>query len=167
MAARGGSLVRMIVDDAERIISPTELVEKGAASERRAIARSRVTKRAETASSVAANTLKKGDVLGAARYAGVQAAKISASLFPLSRPTLVRSTSVDFEVGADAIDVEATVEGFDTVDFEMSALSAVTAAALTIYDMCKSADRTMTIGPVELVERTGHSPTTWRRDVST
>ena len=139
-------------------------VEEQSPSRRRAVARSRVTMSEETASRIAENTVKKGDVLGTARFAGVQAAKGAASLLPLSRPALVRATTIDFQLGERTLDVEAVVEGFDAVGFEMWALCAVTAAALTIYDMCKSADRSMTIGPVSLVERAGDPATDWSSD---
>ncbi len=120
--------------------------------------------REQTVARIAANTMKKGDVLGVARFAGVQAAKDAASYLPLSVPVLVRSVGVDFELIGDAIEVVAAVEAVNTVGLEMPALSAVTAAMLTIYDMCKSADRTMTIGPVELVAREGELSSDWRRD---
>jgi len=115
-----------------------------------------------TVAGVAANSLMKGDVLGTARFAGVKAAKDAASLLPLSAPYLVGSTTIDFTLGDDTIDVEALVRCRDTSGAEMPAFSAVTTALLTIYDMCKSADHTMTIGPVELVERSGDA-SSWRR----
>lgn len=118
---------------------------------------------AASVASVAANSLKKGDVLGTARFAGVQAAKDVASLLPLSAPVPVRSTTIEFALGHDTIDVEASVRCRDDVGAQMPAFSAVTAALLTIYDMCKSADRTMTIGPVQLVELSGSDVSTWRR----
>ena len=129
----------------------------------RAVARSRITMLEQTASSVAANSLKKGDVLGTARFAGVQAAKNAASLLPISTSLLVRSTTIEFDLGHDTIDVEAVVDCLDAHAVEMPAFSAATAAVLTIYDMCKSADHTMTIGPVELVERSGDPSSDWRR----
>lgn len=120
----------------------------------------------ETVRGVAANSLKKGDVLGTARFAGVLAAKNAATLVPLSATVLVRATTIDFHLGPDFIGVAALVEGLDDTGVEMPAFSAVTAAVLTIYDMCKSADRTMAIGPVELVERSGGASSTWRRSES-
>lgn len=101
--------------------------------------------------SVAANAMKKGDVLGTARYAGVQAAKDAASLLPLTTSLDVRSTSITFELGHDAIDLEVIVETAEGSGAQMPAFSAAAAAALTIYDMCKSADRTMVIGPAQLI----------------
>ena len=126
-----------------------------------AVARSRISMQRETLASVAAYSIKKGDVLGVARFAAVQAAKSSSSLLPLSSPTLIRTTSVEFILGDDYIDIEVTVQGTG-LSVVMSAFSAAATGTLSIYDMCKSADRTMVIGPVELVERSGHSGTQWR-----
>ena len=116
------------------------------------IAHSRITMQPETARMVAANEMKKGDVLGAARFAGVQAAKDAASYLPLLDPELVGRTSVSFDVGEDVISITANVESATRIGANLYALSAATVAALTIYDMCKSADRTMQIGPVALAE---------------
>ena len=116
----------------------------------RAIARSRITMMPETARRVAANEMQKGDVLGVARFAGVQAAKETTSLLPLCDPALVRTVSIDFTVDADFIEVLTCVETLNDVDPRMPAMVAATAATLTIYDMCKSADRTMTIETASL-----------------
>lgn len=148
----------MVVDSGEHTVSSADR------SEYRAVVRSRITMQEQTVSSVAANTLKKGDVLGTARFAGVQAAKNAASLLPLSTSTRVRSTTIEFDLGDDTIDVEAVVECFEATGVEMPAFSAATAAVLTIYDMCKSADHTMTIGPVQLVERSGNPSWDWRHN---
>jgi cyclic pyranopterin phosphate synthase len=118
---------------------------------------------AQTAANVASNAMNKGDVLGTARFAGVQAAKEAASLLPLCGPVLVRNVSVDFNISEAAIDVEAVVDCFDRSGVEMQAFAAATVAALTIYDMCKSADRAMSIGPVVLWERSGDPSNDWRR----
>jgi len=106
--------------------------------------------RAETASAVAANAVHKGDVLAAARYAGVQAAKDTPSYLPLCDPVLVSNVTVLFSIGDTAIDIEASADSPGGANVELHALTAVTVAALTVYDMCKSADRTMVIGPVSL-----------------
>ena len=115
-----------------------------------ASASGRVTMLPATARAIAANEMKKGDVLGAARFAGAQAAKDAASYLPLSDPELVSGVTIDFTVVDDAVEVIARVGGATPIGARMHALSAVTVATLTIYDMCKSADRTMTIGPVAL-----------------
>jgi cyclic pyranopterin phosphate synthase len=132
-------------------------------SARRALARCRVTMLASTTASVAANAMNKGDVLATARYAGIQMAKQTALLLPMSHPVLVSNVRVDFTVADTHIDVEASVDTVDRTGVDMEALAAVTVAALTIYDMCKSADRTMTIGQVALWERSGGDAGAWRR----
>ncbi len=117
----------------------------------------------ETTAKVASNAITKGDVLGAARIAGIQAAKRTADLIPLCRPLLVGSVHVNFTIGDDHVEVEAQVETFDRTGVEMEALTACTVAALTVYDMCKSADRTMVVGDLCLWEKTGGRSGTWRR----
>ena len=109
----------------------------------------------ETASAVAQGAIKKGDVLAVARIAGIQAAKRTSDLLPLCHPLLVGSVSVNFEIDDESIAVEAQVETIDRTGVEMEALTACSVAALTIYDMCKSMDRSMTIGEIALWEKTG------------
>lgn len=147
--ARATALVKMSVDDAP------EQIPGVAAHPRRAVVRSRVTMRPDTVAAVAAHSLKKGDVLATARFAGVHAAKGASSLLVDTPATDVRSVTVDFTLGGDAIDVEVAVEVGGDVSAVMPAFSGATVAALTLYDMCKSADRTMVIGPVALVDPTG------------
>jgi len=105
-----------------------------------------------TTAGVAANSLKKGDVLATARYAGTQATKHVSSLVSGAGVVSLPDVTIRFDIGETWIDIEARVECVAAVGVEPHALSAVTLAALTIYDMCKSADRTMVIGPVELLE---------------
>ena len=124
-------------------------------SHRRAIARARVHMDSKTASAVAQGAIKKGDVLAVARIAGIQAAKRTSDLLPLCHPLLVGSVSVNFEIDDDSIAVEAQVETVDRTGVEMEALTACSVAALTIYDMCKSMNRSMTIGEIALWEKTG------------
>lgn len=131
---------------------------------RRAIARGRVTMAPATTSMVARGELAKGDVLTVARVAGIQAAKRTSDLIPLCRPLLVGSVSVNFRVEDEFIEVEAQVDTFDRTGVEMEAMTACTVACLAIYDMCKSADRSMTITEVALWEKTGGSRGTYRRD---
>jgi cyclic pyranopterin phosphate synthase len=119
---------------------------------------------AETTASVAANAMNKGDVLATARVAGIQAAKQAASLLPMSHPVLVGNVYVNFTIADAHIEVEASVDTVDRTGVEMEALMAVTVAALTIYDMCKSTDRTMTVEAVALWEKSGGRSGTWRRE---
>lgn len=130
---------------------------------RRAIARGRVTMTPQTASAVAQGAIKKGDVLAVARIAGIQAAKRTSDLVPLCHPVMVGAVTVNFEINDDSIDVEAAVDTFDRTGVEMEALTACTVAALTIYDMCKSKDRSMVIGEVALWEKTGGKSGPYRR----
>jgi cyclic pyranopterin phosphate synthase len=133
-------------------------------SHRRAVARGRVYMTSETASLVARGAVSKGDVLAVARVAGIQAAKRAPDLIPLCHPLLVGSVFVNFRIEDDHVEIEAQVDTVDRTGVEMEALTAVAVAALTIYDMCKSADRTMRIGDVALWEKTGGRSGTFRRE---
>ncbi len=131
---------------------------------RRAIARGRVSMTAETASAVAQGAIKKGDVLAVARIAGIQAAKRSADLLPLCHPLLVGSVTINFEINDTSVEIEAQVETVDRTGVEMEALTACSVAALTVYDMCKSRDRSMVIGEIALWEKTGGRSGHYKRE---
>src|ERR1039458_4812091 len=131
---------------------------------RRALARCRVLMKPETTAKVANNAITKGDVLAAARIAGIQAAKRTAELIPMCHPVLVGSVSVNFSIGDDHVEIEAQVETVDRTGVEMEALTACTIAALTVYDMCKSADRTLREGKITLWEKSGGRAGPWRRE---
>ena len=135
------------------------------ASHRRAMARCRVFMDTETASLVARGAVSKGDVLAVARVAGIQGAKRTADLIPLCHPLLVGSVFVNFTIEDTWIEIEAQVETVDRTGVEMEALTACSVAALTIYDMCKSVDRSMTIGSLTLWEKTGGRSGVYRRAV--
>jgi cyclic pyranopterin phosphate synthase len=130
---------------------------------RRALARCKVSMLPETTVAIASNAVNKGDVLGAARIAGIQAAKRTAELIPLCHPLLVGSVFINFTIGDDHVEVETQVEAVDRTGVEMEALTACAVAALTIYDMCKSADRSMSIGDLCLWEKNGGRSGSWRR----
>ena len=132
-------------------------------SHRRAIARGRVHMTPETASAVTQGAIKKGDVLAVARVAGIQAAKRASDLIPLCHPLMVGAVTVNFEINHDSIEVEAAVDTFDRTGVEMEALTACSVAALTIYDMCKSMDKSMVIGDIALWEKSGGKSGTYRR----
>jgi cyclic pyranopterin phosphate synthase len=106
---------------------------------------------------VESGTAKKGDVLGVARIAGIQAAKKTSDLIPLCHPLALTRVSVEFEIHAatNAVCCRATVETVGPTGVEMEALTAVQVALLTIYDMCKAVDRGMTITDVKLLEKHG------------
>src|SRR3954462_4290708 len=124
-------------------------------SHRRAIAKCKVHMTPETASLIARGAITKGDVLAVARVAGIQAAKRTPDLIPLCHQLTIGSVYVNFTIDDTWIEVESQVETVDRTGVEMEALTACSVAALTIYDMCKSADRSMTIGELTLWEKTG------------
>src|SRR3954454_1832463 len=115
------------------------------ATHRRAVARCKVLMRPETTSLIATGGITKGDVFAVARVAGIQAAKQTPNLIPLCHPLLVGSVFVNFTIGDDCVEVEAQVETIDRTGVEMEAMTACSIAALTVYDMCKSVDRSMVI----------------------
>ena len=132
-------------------------------SHRRAIARCRVYMEPETASKIASGAISKGDVLAVARVAGIQAAKQTANMLPLCHPLLVGSVFVNFRLEERHVEVETQVDTVDRTGVEMEALHACAIAALTIYDMCKSVDRAMTMGDLALWEKTGGRSGVYRR----
>jgi cyclic pyranopterin phosphate synthase len=133
---------------------------------RRAVARCRVYMEPETTSLIARGAVTKGDVLAVARVAGIQAAKRTSDLIPLCHPLLVGSVFINFHIDEAWIEVEVHVETIDRTGVEMEAMTACSVAALTIYDMCKSADRAMVIGDLTLWEKTGGRSGTYRRPES-
>lgn len=130
---------------------------------RRAIARGRISMSPDTATAVAHGAIAKGDVLSVARVAGIQSAKRTADLIPLCHPLLIGAVNVNFEISDTHIDVEASVETVGRTGVEMEALTACSVAALTVYDMCKSLDKSMVIGEIALWEKTGGSSGNYHR----
>ena len=122
-----------------------------------AVARGRIRMAADTLALIREGDLKKGDVLTVAQIAGIQAAKRTHELIPLCHPLLLNQIALDFtfDEEASAIEIEATVRVSGKTGVEMEALTAVSVAALTIYDMAKAADRAMRIGDIRLVEKRG------------
>ena len=106
---------------------------------------------------VLAGTAKKGDVPGVARVAAIQAAKKTSELIPLCHPVPISSISIEFapDEGESLVRIQATVACIARTGVEMEALTAVQVGLLTIYDMCKAADRAMTMGEIRLLEKTG------------
>ena len=127
------------------------------------VATGHITMEPETIGAVQAGAIGKGDVLGVARIAGIQAAKNTAQLIPLCHPLRITGVDIAFSISATQVDITATVSAFDRSGVEMEALAAVSAAALTIYDMCKAIDRGMTIGAIRLEEKRGGKSGTWTR----
>lgn len=130
---------------------------------RRAMARGRVYMQPETTALVARGAIAKGDVLAVARVAGIQAAKRTSDLIPLCHPLLVGSVFVNFRIEDRFVEVETQVDTVDRTGVEMEALTGCSVACLTIYDMCKSADRSMVLGDIALWEKTGGRSGTYRR----
>lgn len=118
----------------------------------------------KTAEALRAGTVPKGDVLAVARVAGIQAAKRTSELIPLCHPLMLSSVVVDLVVGDAWVDVEATTETVDRTGVEMEALTACSVAALTIYDMCKAVDRSMSVESLGLHEKSGGRSGDWRRN---
>jgi cyclic pyranopterin phosphate synthase len=128
-----------------------------AVTKRRAVARGRVVMQPETLALITSGTAKKGDVLATARIAGIQAAKRTHELIPLCH--VIALTKVEIELvpneAASAIEIEARAEAVDRTGVEMEALTAVSVAALTVYDMLKAKDRAMVIEAIALHEKAG------------
>lgn len=141
-----------------------------AATRRVAIAQGFITMRPQTLALIASGSAAKGDVLGIARIAGIQAAKKTSELIPLCHPIMLTHLSVDMEVrqAEDSrppnVLVRATAETTGPTGVEMEALTAVQVALLTVYDMCKAADRGMCITDVRLIEKRGGKSGEWRAE---
>ena len=135
---------------------------------REAIARGCIRLSREAFQAVIHGDTKKGDVLGVARIAGIQAAKRTPEWIPLAHPLPIDAVQVDFRPldEGPAIEIEARVQVTAKTGVEMEAMVAVSAAALTIYDMCKSIDRAMVIDSISLVEKSGGRSGLYRADRS-
>jgi cyclic pyranopterin monophosphate synthase len=131
---------------------------------RSATAKARVIAAAGTITLIASGTAKKGDVLATARIAGIMAAKKTSNLIPLCHPLMISKVTVDFEIGSDHIDVEATVKVEGKTGVEMEALTACSVACLTIYDMLKAVDRGMIITNLRVFEKTGGKSGTFKAE---
>lgn len=135
-------------------------------SHRRAVARCKVWMDTNTSSAIASGAIQKGDVLAVARVAGIQAAKNTAAVLPLCHPLLVGSVYINFRIEDAFVEVEAQVDTVDRTGVEMEAMHACAISALNVYDMCKSMDRAMTIGDLQLWEKAGGRSGTWRRPLA-
>lgn len=128
-------------------------------TERLAVARARITMQPGTLALIQSGTVKKGDVLTVAQVAGIQAAKRTHELIPMCHPLLLTHIAVELKPGQDGesawIEIEATVRTRGKTGVEMEALTAASVAALTVYDMCKAADRGMQITGLHLAYKSG------------
>ncbi len=141
------------------------MVDVGAKSETTRVARAggSIAMQATTLALIQAGSAKKGDVLGIARIAAIQASKRTAELIPLCHPLALTRVGVEFRIDAEQcrIDCEVTAETVGRTGVEMEALTAVSVGLLTIYDMCKAADRGMRIEKICLLEKTGGKSGHW------
>ncbi len=126
-----------------------------AKSRREAVAVGKIVMQARTVKAILDENLPKGNVLTTAQLAGLQAAKKTAALIPLCHPLSIDWIDVRIEAENDGFRIEACVRGRDTTGVEMEALMAVSVSALTMYDMCKTIDKTMKIGDIHLLKKTG------------
>ena len=133
------------------------MVDVGAKDVTKRVARAagRIAMQPATLAAIRTGTARKGDVLGVARIAAIQASKRTADLIPLAHPLPLTRVSVAFDYEDDAVTIEVTAETIARTGVEMEALTAVAAGLLTIYDMCKAADRGMRIESVRLLEKSG------------
>jgi cyclic pyranopterin phosphate synthase len=146
---------------ASRMVDTSEKAE----TLRVARASGRVRMAAATAALIRDRKLSKGDVLEVARLAGIMAAKQTGTLIPLCHPLPLTAVSIDFSFPADdLLQIEATARVIGRTGVEMEALTAASVAALTVYDMCKSVDRVMTIERIRLEEKSGGKSGPFRRD---
>ena len=132
---------------------------------REAVARGRITMQPETLFIIEKGGMAKGDVLGVARVAGIMAAKETGRLIPMAHPIALTGVSVNFRYcRPDAVEIEAVVRTTGKTGVEMEALTAVSVAALTVYDMCKAVDRAMTIENIRLVKKSGGKSGVFQRE---
>jgi len=133
---------------------------------RLAVAKGEVRMRSETLRLIAQGEAPKGDVLNTARIAGIMAAKRTHELIPLCHPLPLTKVDVDFAIDPDAsrVVITATARCTGKTGVEMEALTAVSVAALTIYDMAKAVEKTMEIGRIRLVTKTGGKSGDWKRE---
>ncbi len=153
--------------DADGKAAMVDVSDKGE-TKRTAVARGSVIMKPETLAIIAAGTAKKGDVIGVARVAGIMAAKKTSELIPLCHPLPLSKVSIDFELDEEnsAAHIEACVVMTGKTGVEMEALTAVSVAGLTIYDMVKAVDKDMTLTEVKLIRKDGGKSGTYERGAS-
>lgn len=125
------------------------------ATHRVAVARGSICMKPETIVAVKNASIKKGDVIQVAQIGGIMGAKRTSELIPMCHPLMLTGVDLNFDVLASEIVIESVVQTVGVTGVEMEALTAVTIAALTIYDMCKAIDKEMVIGEIRLIEKTG------------
>lgn len=154
-----GGLTHLDADGAARMVDVSEK----AVTAREAVASGRIAMSADALQAIRDGLVKKGDVLAVARVAGIMAAKRTADLIPLCHPIPLSAVTVDFEMMGDGVTVRATARTAGQTGVEMEALTATSAALLTIYDMAKALDKGMVIGDIRLETKTGGKSGDWTR----
>jgi cyclic pyranopterin phosphate synthase len=126
-------------------------------TQRQAVAKGKIQMKPATLGLIRKGELEKGDVLAVAKTAGIMAAKETHRLIPLCHPLQLTHIAVEFNLpeNGNSVEITASTKGIGKTGFEMEALVAVSVSALTIYDMCKAVDRSMTIGEIRLVRKSG------------
>ncbi len=161
--AAGGSGTRLSHVDAEGRVRMVDVGGKDA-TRREAVARGSITIAADALVLIREGRIAKGDPLQAARIAGIMAAKRTADLIPLCHPLPLSHVEVELQERPDGYDIEAVARTTAPTGVEMEALTAVAAAALTVYDMVKAVDKTMVIGEIRLMRKTGGRGGEYRRE---
>jgi cyclic pyranopterin phosphate synthase len=155
-----GGLTHLDEDGAARMVD----VSAKAETKREAVAEGRILIAADALAAIRAGAVKKGDVLAVARVAGIMAAKKTADLIPLCHPLPITGVTLDLTIEADGVRATATVGTTYGTGVEMEALTAISVALLTIYDMAKALDRGMRIGEVRLLAKSGGRSGDWKAD---
>ena len=130
-----------------------------------AIARGTIKMKKETVNLIKDGLIKKGDVLAVAQVGGIMGVKRTSDLIPMCHNIFITGSDINFNIGEDEIEIEATVSTVGKTGVEMEALTAVTTAALTIYDMCKAVDKDMVIENIRLIKKTGGKSGEYIREI--
>lgn len=134
-------------------------------TKRVAIARGSIKMKKETVDLIKDGLIKKGDVLSVAQIGGIMGVKKTSDLIPMCHNIFITGSDINFNIGEEEIEIEATVSTIGKTGVEMEALTAVTTAALTIYDMCKAVDKDMVIENVRLIKKTGGKSGEYIREI--
>ncbi|NRT79886.1 cyclic pyranopterin monophosphate synthase MoaC [Clostridium beijerinckii] len=134
-------------------------------TKRVAIARGSIKMKKETVDLIKDGLIKKGDVLSVAQIGGIMGVKKTSDLIPMCHNIFITGSDINFNIGKEEIEIEATVSTVGKTGVEMEALTAVTTAALTIYDMCKAVDKDMVIENVRLIKKTGGKSGEYVREI--
>jgi cyclic pyranopterin phosphate synthase len=153
-------LTHIAADGSVRMVDVSDKAIKA----RLAKAAGRISMSTETVQRIVGGDLPKGNVLETARIAGIMAAKRTSDLIPLCHPIAITGVDIIFEVAERFIDVSCSVRVDERTGVEMEALTAVSASLLTIYDMCKAVDKSMVIGDIRLLKKTGGRSGTYLRE---